>query len=63
MWREFIEDYGHPYILGFNLEKLKVDQSYLRFSSNHDTNLSVYQKSSDCYGVSIPNHFEEFQYR
>lgn len=48
-WPFITEDYGEDIYEDFNLTDLKIDEAYLKFSSNYDSNLSVYHKSSFCF--------------
>ncbi|KAB7502872.1 Heparan-alpha-glucosaminide N-acetyltransferase, partial [Armadillidium nasatum] len=51
-WPFITEDYGEDVYEGLSLKDLKIDEAYVKFSSDHDSNLSVYHKSSFCFGES-----------
>lgn len=46
----FIEDPGTDEFEGFDLTKLKVDEAYLKVTSNDSRDLFFYTLSGDCYG-------------
>ncbi|XP_068236568.1 heparan-alpha-glucosaminide N-acetyltransferase [Palaemon carinicauda] len=48
--RPFIEDPGMDTFDGFDLTSLKVDQAYLKVTSNNSQDLYFYTLSGDCYG-------------
>ena len=48
---DFLEDPGIDFFEGLNLYDLKLDEAYLRVSSEVK-DIFVYKLSGDCYGVS-----------
>ncbi|KAL7645105.1 UNVERIFIED_CONTAM: hypothetical protein RMT77_003483 [Armadillidium vulgare] len=56
-WPFITEDYGEDVYEGLSLKDLKIDEAYVKFSSNHDSNLSVYHKSSFCFGCPYQKAF------